>query len=224
MFEFIENSSINTFINFELLNFFVAKRKLALQQLEKLKKHLKNLRLAAEGWNEHWQSLVSIMLSARTRDEVTIEVCNKLFEKYKTAKDLGKASLKNVQEIIRPVNYYKTKSKNLTECAKILSAKYNGQPPVDFEKLIELPGVGRKTANVFLSEMGKDAIGVDTHVAQLSRKLGWTKNTKPEKIEEDLKKLFPKEKWTEINETLVLFGRSHRGKKQDEMLNVACGL
>ncbi len=87
--------------------------------------------------------------------------------------------------------------------------------------MIELPGVGRKTANVFLSEMGKDAIGVDTHVSQLAQKLKWTKNTNPAKIEEDLKKLFPKNKWTEINETLVLFGRSHRGKKQDEVLKLA---
>ena len=68
--------------------------------------------------------------------------------------------------------------------------------------------------------MGKDAIGVDTHVSQLSQKLKWTKNTNPKKIEEDLKKLFPKNKWTEINETLVLFGRSHRGKKQDEVLKL----
>jgi endonuclease III len=194
------------------------KRELALKQLEKLKKHLKNLRLAAEGWNAPWQSLISIMLSARTRDEVTIEVCNELFEKYRTAKELSKANLEEIQKIIRPVNYYKTKSKNVLECAKILSKKYDGNPPVDFEKLIELPGVGRKTANVFLSEMGKDAIGVDTHVSQLAQKLKWTKNTKPEKIEEDLKKLFPQTKWIEINETLVLFGRSHRGKKQDELL------
>ena len=197
------------------------KRELALQQLEKLKKHLTNLRLAAEGWNSPWQSLISIMLSARTRDEVTIIVCEKLFEKYKTSKELSNAKIGEIENIIRPVNYYKTKSKNVLECAKILFKTYTGNPPVDFDKLIELPGVGRKTANVFLSEMGKDAIGVDTHVSQLAQKLKWTKNTKPEKIEEDLKKLFPKNKWIEINETLVLFGRSHRGKKQDEVLRLA---
>ncbi len=85
--------------------------------------------------------------------------------------------------------------------------------------LIDLPGIGRKTANVFLAEMGKEAIGVDTHVAYISRALKWTRESKPEKIEKDLEKLFPKRYWREINQTCVHFGKTHMGKpKKDSIL------
>lgn len=183
-----------------------------------LKEHSRDLRLAADDWDEDWKSLIATALSARTRDEKTIEVCNKLFSKYNSAEKLGKASLIDVEKIIKPVNYYKTKSKNIIKCAGIIAKKHSGNPPVNFSKLIELPGVGRKTANVFLSGMGRNTIGVDTHVAQISKKLGWTKNKKPELIEKDIKELFPRRLWRKINETLVRFGRSHRGRKQDEIL------
>ncbi|MBI2565004.1 endonuclease III [Candidatus Woesearchaeota archaeon] len=196
----------------------MTKKSKALKTLHELKKFASNLRLAAEDWDVPWKNLISTMLSARTRDEVTIKVCNTLFKKYPTAKALANANLASVKKIIKPVNFYKTKAKNVIACARLLTKKYSGKPPLDFDKLIELPGVGRKTVNVFLSEMGKDEIGVDTHVFQLSRKLGWTKNTKPELIEADLKKLFPKKYWREINPVLVRFGRTYRGKKKDEIL------
>jgi len=176
------------------------------------------MRLAAEGWSEPWKSLISTMLSARTRDETTIKVCDELFSKYPKLSQLSKAKLLDIQKIIRPVNYYKTKSKNILECSKIVVEKFNSRLPLDFEKLITLPGVGRKTANVFLSEMGKDEIGVDTHVFHLSHKLGWSKNSKPEQVEKDLKKLFPKNIWKEVNPVLVRFGRTFRGEKQDLIL------
>ncbi len=190
----------------------------ALKQLKELKKYSKPLKLAAE-WNEPWQILISTLLSARTRDEKTIAVSEILYKKYPKINNLARAKLNSVMDIIKPVNYYKTKSKHIIECAKILVKKYNGNPPGTFDELVKLPGVGRKTANVFLSEIGHSAIAVDTHVAKLSQKLGWTKNKKPEKIEEDLKKLFPKDKWSGVNETLVRFGRSIRGKKQDVIIN-----
>ena len=100
----------------------------------------------------------------------------------------------------------------------MLWEQHKGKPPHTIEQLIELPGVGRKTANVFLSEIGKEAIGVDTHVARISKKLGWTTNTDPKKVEEDLKALFPKEAWSRINLVLVRFGQNNRGKKEDEIL------
>ena len=196
------------------------KRSRALKQLRELEKHKHKLRLAAEGWNKPWQNLISTMLSARTRDEVTIDVCNKLFKKYKIVKSLTKASLKDIQKVIRPVNFYKNKSKNVLACAKILNEQYGGKPPLDFDKLIKLPGVGRKTTNVFLSEMGKHTIGVDTHVSYISQKLGWAKHSKPEKIEEDLKKLFSRKDWRRVNPVLVQFGRTHKSKRlKDKLLN-----
>ena len=97
--------------------------------------------------------------------------------------------------------------------------EYHSKIPESIEKLIELPGVGRKTANVFLAEIGKDTIGVDTHVSHISQKLGWTKHQKPAQIEKDLESLFPKKYWSKINETLVRFGKTYTSRKEkDELL------
>lgn len=192
-----------------------------IRQLKELEKLSSSMRLAAEKWNEPWQTLISTIMSARTRDEVTIPVANELFKRYNSPKNLAEAKLKDIQHIIRPVNFYKNKSKNIVNCAKILVKKYDGKPPHNFEELLELPGVGRKTANVFLSEMGKDTIGIDTHVSYLSQKLGWTRSNKPKKMEEDLKKLFPRKYWKEINPTLVRFGKTYTNRrKKDELLEI----
>ena len=194
-------------------------RKKALRQLKLLQKQSGTPRLAAEGWDEEWQTLVSIILSARTRDEVTIVICGKLFKKYKTISSLSKASLKDIESIIRPVNFYRNKSKNLSACAKMLVKDFKGSVPHTIDELVTLPGVGRKTANVFLSEQGKDAIGVDTHVSYISQKLGWTKNKDAHKIEMDLKTLFPKAKWSDVNLICVHFGKTHMSRrKKDELL------
>lgn len=187
--------------------------KTAVRQLFALKKASKSLRLAAE-WKKPWQSLISTILSARTRDDKTIEVSSILYKKYRSLPALANAPLKRIKSIISPVNYYKTKAKNIKNCAKILVSKHNGKIPKQFEKLIQLPGVGRKTANVFLAHQGKPSIGVDTHITQISRYLGWTSNSKPEKIEQDLQKLFPKNLWRSINYIVVRFGQSYRSKKQ----------
>ncbi|MBU5537512.1 MAG: endonuclease III [Candidatus Aenigmatarchaeota archaeon] len=191
----------------------------AIEQLKELNKQSSPMRLAAEEWNEPWQILISTILSARTRDEITIPIAEKLFRIYPTVKDLANAKLEDVQKIIKPINFYRTKSKNIINCAKTLVNTYNGRPPVDFNELIKLPGVGRKTANVFLSEMGENTIGVDTHVSYISRKLGWTRSKNPEKIENDLKKLFPKKYWKKINPILVRFGKTYTSKRiKDKIL------
>jgi len=176
------------------------------------------MRLAAEKWPTDFQTLISIILSARTLDETTIKVCNILFKKYPDEKSLLKAKIQDIQKIIKPINFYKNKSKSITNCSKTLQEKYKGEVPEDYEKLLELSGVGAKTANVFLSEIGKDAIGVDTHVSYISQYLEWTKSSKPEKIEEDLKKLFPKKYWKKLNLTLVKFGKKYTSRKEKNSL------
>ena len=179
----------------------------AVYQLQKIKSLTPNtpLRLAAE-WPKKWQILIATILSAQTRDEVTILVCEDLFKKYQGMKRLARAKPSDVEKIIRPVNYHKTKAKRIIETSKILQ---NKSIPKTLEELIKLPGVGRKVANVYLAEAHKaDAIGVDTHVARISQKLGWTKNKDPHKIEKDLEKLFPREYWGKINDTLVRFGKT----------------
>jgi endonuclease III len=193
-------------------------QKIALKQLRKLKKLNKKPRLAAEGWDKKWKTLLATLLSARTRDEKTIYVCEKLFKKYPSVKEIANAKNSEIIKIIKPINFYKTKTNNLINCCKNLDKNYNGEPPINFEELIKLPGVGRKTANVFLAENKKQAIGVDTHVARISKKVGWTKNICPKKIEEDLKSLFPKKRWRDINYILVGFGRSYTRKQEDEIL------
>jgi len=197
--------------------------KLAIKQLKELKKLIsknKSPRLAAEGWNQDWQTLIAIMLSAQTRDTKTIEICNKLFKKYNTIKKLNNATLKQIEKEIHSINYYKTKAKHIKETAKIISEI---KTPETLEELIKLPGVGRKTANVFLAEtQNAPAIGVDTHVSRLAIKLKWTNKKFEDKfeIEKDLQNLFPKKYWNSINDILVTFGQTYgtSRKQEDEIL------
>lgn len=191
----------------------------ALKELLLLDRYAGNMRLAAEEWKNPWQTLISIILSARTRDETTIAVAKNLFENFPDAEFLANAEVDEVEKIIRQVNYYKTKSRNIISCSKKIYEEYNNRVPIKEEPLLKLPGVGRKTANVFLSEMGKNAIGVDTHVSYISQKLGWTENTNPHKIESDLRRLFPEKYWKRINSILVRFGKTYVSKKkQDKIL------
>lgn len=186
----------------------------ALAQLKAIEKLKGTMRLAAENWPSQFQTLISTMLSARSLDETTIKVCDRLFQKYPSAKELSQASQKEIEKIIHAINFYKNKSKYILACAEQLQKKYNGEPPKDFNKLVELSGVGNKTANVFLSEQGHNTIGVDTHVYYISRYLGWSIGIKPEKVEEDLKKLFPESYWRELNPTLVKFGKRYTSRKE----------
>ncbi|HEB47218.1 MAG TPA: endonuclease III [Candidatus Pacearchaeota archaeon] len=190
-----------------------------LKQLKELRRQGKGMRLAVESWKSDYQILIATILSARTRDEKTIPVAGELFKRYYTAEKLSMAKLSDVQKIIRPINFYRNKSKNIINCAKVLVKTYDGKVPHNFEKLVLLPGVGRKTANVFLSEVGYSEIGVDTHVAYISRKIGWTSHQTQEKIEQDLKNLFPEKYWGNVNSNLVRFGKTFTSrKKKDEIL------
>lgn len=189
----------------------------ALKQLKVLSKSNK-MRLAAEDWSAPWQTLISTIMSARTRDEVTIPVAENLFKKYTSLEKLSNANLSDIEKIIRPINFYKNKSKNILNCAKMLVKDFNGKIPSTIEELIKLPGVGRKTANVFLVEHDGHGIAVDTHVFYISRYLGWSKNYNPHKVEADLKSLFPKRHWNKVNATLVRFGKTHTSRKQKDKL------
>lgn len=193
-------------------------KKRIFKQLKILEKKGSDMRLAAESWKTDFEILISTILSARTRDEITIPTSEKLFAKYPNPKKLGNAKLEDVEKIIRPVNFYKNKSKNIISCAKILDEEYKGKVPLEIDILVKLPGVGRKTANVFLSELDHDTIGVDTHVSYISQKLNWSKNSNPHKIEKDLKELFPKKYWKNINSILVRFGKTYTSRKEKDKL------
>ncbi len=198
----------------------IGKSERLLRQLTALKNNSINMRLAAEKWDKKWKTLIAIMMSAQSRDETTIIIAKKLFETYPSLESLARADYKAVLSVFKSLNYNKTKTKHIIECARILVEEYAGKVPEDFEKLIQLPGVGRKTANVFLSEYGHDAIGVDTHVFYISRKLGWAKSKTPKGVETELKEVFPKKDWININATLVRFGKTYPSKKKkDSILN-----
>jgi endonuclease III len=189
-----------------------------LKQLKEIKKLGGNMRLAAESWPGKFQTLISTILSARSLDETTIKIATILFKKYPNAAKLSKAKLKDVEQIIRPVNFYRNKARNIISCSKELDEKYKGVPPMDHSKLIELSGVGNKTASVLLSEYGDDAIAVDTHVFYISRYLDWSSGKTPDDVQKDLMKLFPKKIWKELNPVLVRFGKKYTSRKEKDGL------
>ena len=153
--------------------------------------------------------LIGTILSARTKDENTTKVVKKLFSKYKSSKELSKAKVKDVEKIIRSIGFYHVKAKRIIDVAKIINAKYKGKVPTSLDELIQLPGVGRKTANcVLVYAYDKPAIPVDVHVHRISNRLGLVDTKTPEDTELELMKKIPKKFWLEINDTFVMYGQN----------------
>jgi endonuclease-3 len=157
---------------------------------------------------DSFQLLISVMLSAQSTDKKVNEITPALFENYPDPLTLSKARLSKVESFIRQVNYYKTKSRHLIETSKILVKNFSSTIPKTHEELISLPGVGNKTANVILSELGLDyAFPVDTHVFRVSRRLGLASSTSRDKVEKELCARFPKNRWQELHHWLIFHGR-----------------
>ncbi|HXH73990.1 MAG TPA: endonuclease III [Bacteriovoracaceae bacterium] len=156
-----------------------------------------------------FELLVATILSAQCTDVRVNIVTPSLFKKYPTAQKLAKAKLEDVEEVIKSINFFRNKSKSLIGCAQMLIAEHAGEIPRTVEELSELPGVGRKTANVVLGNAFNINTGivVDTHVKRTSHLLGLTKQTDPGKVETDLMKLFPNETWTDLAHLLIFLGR-----------------
>ncbi len=153
--------------------------------------------------------LIGTILSARTRDENTSAVVRKLFSRYKTARALARAKVSDVEKIIKSTGFYHVKAKRIIEVASIIDSKYSGRVPQTLDKLIELPGVGRKTANcVLVYAFDKPAIPVDTHVHRISNRLGLVQTKTPEETEVELMKNIPKKHWIRINDTFVMYGQN----------------
>ncbi len=165
--------------------------------------------------------LIAIMLSAQTKDSRVNEVTNILFSKYKTLEDLEKAEFNDLVKIIKPLGSFNKKSFNVREIARILLHDYNGKVPVNREELELLPGVGRKTANVFLAEfLNVPTIAVDTHVERVTKRLKLVKDdATPLIIEKALMRNINKENWGKRHLQLVLFGRYHCKAKNPECTN-----
>lgn len=153
--------------------------------------------------------LVATMLSAQCTDARVNIVTPKLFEKYRNINDFAQADYEELQTYIKSTGFFRNKSTNIMKCCQKVLKEYNGEIPDTIDELVKLPGVGRKTANVFLSEIhNTPGIIVDTHAKRLSRRIGLTKEEDPVKIERDLMKKIPKDQWSEFSHRMVYHGRA----------------
>ena len=153
--------------------------------------------------------LIGTILSARAKDEATSRIVKELFKVYKNAKQLANAKIKDVEKIIKSIGFYHVKAKRIIDVAKIIDSKYKGKVPDDLETLVQLPGVGRKTANcVLVYAYEKPAIPVDIHVHRISNRLGLVQTKNPEETEFELMKKIPKKFWLDINDTFVMYGQN----------------
>ena len=155
-----------------------------------------------------FQLLISTILSAQCTDKQVNQVTKTLFKKYKKPEDFVKAPISKVEMDIRPTGFYRNKTKSIKGCSQGLLDLYGGKVPRTMEEMLKLPGVGRKTANCVLGAVfDVPGVVVDTHVKRLSMRLGLTENKDPDKIEKDIEKLLPKERWRRYSDILIYHGR-----------------
>ena len=166
----------------------------------------------ALNFSSPWELLVAVILSAQTTDKKVNEITKKLFQKYKTIDDYAKANFREFAKEIKGVNYFKNKAKFILEDARMIKEKFGGEVPKTMEGMLKLKGVARKTANIVLSVAYNvyEGIAVDTHVKRLTKLLGLTEETKPEKIEKDLMRIIPKgPEWRDFPLRLIQYGREY---------------
>jgi endonuclease-3 len=152
--------------------------------------------------------LIALILAAQARDDLVNAITVELFKTHRTAADYAKTPLPQLESRLKPINFYRTKARAIQNCCKELVARFGGKVPADFDDLLALPGVGRKTANILLGNaFGRQTIGVDTHVMRLSQRLGFTTHTNPDKIELDLLPLVPEKQRVRFCHLLQYHGR-----------------
>jgi len=155
-----------------------------------------------------FQVLVSTVLSQRTRDENTAKASERLFSRFGTAEKLSRASVREIEKLIKSSGFYRVKARKIREISRILLEKYKGRVPGDMGRLMELPVVGRKTAScVLLYGFGEPCIPVDVHVAVISKRLGLAREKDPNRIQDELERRIPKSQQARVNELMVRFGK-----------------
>jgi endonuclease III len=184
-----------------------AKLSRAKRVLEQLRVDFPDARTELE-FTAPFELLIATILSAQATDVSVNAATPALFKAFPTATELAEADLGVVENLIKTIGLFRNKAKNLIATAKILVSNYGGEMPNDFEALLTLPGVGRKTATVVLSNaFDRPGIAVDTHVGRLARRLGFSVSQNPDVVETDLEKLFPKTDWIFVHHALILHGR-----------------
>jgi endonuclease III len=165
--------------------------------------------LQAEESGDPFKILIGTILSSRTRDENTTKVVKILFKRFKNAKELAKGNVEEVKQIIHSIGFYNVKAKRVVEVSQLIVKKFNGKVPNRIEKLLELPGVGRKTANcVLVYGFNIPAIPVDIHVHRISNRIGLVNTKTPEKTEIELSNIVDRKYWIKLNNTFVMYGQN----------------
>jgi len=197
------------------------KAKEIIKRLSKVYPHPKT----ALNFSNPLELLVATILSAQATDKVVNLVTPALFKRYKTASDYARASVEEIDEMVKRINFHYNKSKSIKAATEMIIEKFGGKVPNNMKDLDSLPGVARKTANVILGNAFHIAEGivVDTHVMRLSKKLGLTDQTDPVKIELDLMKIVPKDKWIDFSHLLINFGREYCPARAHKCVNCPLG-
>jgi len=165
--------------------------------------------VADQASDRPFETLVSTILSLRTKDAVTERASHRLLSRASTPGAISLLSIPDIEELIYPVGFYHTKARNIKECCRILLGEFCGRVPRKMEELLKLPGVGRKTANLVLTVgFGDYGICVDTHVHRISNRWGYVKTTTPEETEFALRRRLPRKHWKTYNDLLVTFGQN----------------
>ena len=158
---------------------------------------------------EDWQLLTAIMLSAQSTDKQVDEVLPGLWKKFPDLEAVMLASVEEVENAIKSIGLYKVKAKNIKKCCEKLWKEHDKKVPKSMDELVELPGVGRKTATLFLADAyGVPGVTVDTHVFRISKRIGWAEGKNPVQVEKELMKVLPREHWNRLNFQLIYHGRS----------------
>ena len=176
--------------------------------LKRLKKPYGDRTIALK-FSNPFELLVATILSAQANDQTVNRVTERLFQKYRTPEDYLRVPLEELENDIRAINFYRNKAKAIRNCCQSLVEKFGGQVPDTMEALTQLSGVGRKTANVVLSFAfcKNEGVVVDTHVARVAQRLGWTQEKQADRIEQDLMNLIPQKQWADASNWLIWHGR-----------------
>jgi len=185
-------------------------RKRGARTLRTLKKLFPEAKIFLK-YSNHWELLVAVELSAQCTDKKVNEVTARLFKKYRTLNDYVRANRKEFERDIYETGFYRNKAKNILAAVRAVKEKFKGKLPKTMHEMLTVPGVGRKSANVILGNAYGvvEGIAVDTHVKRLSRVLGLSKESDPNKIEQDLMKIFPKKEWFLLTYRLIDYGRKY---------------
>ena len=184
-------------------------RKQAVEIFELLKKQYPDAKCSLD-FNTPFEMMVAVMLSAQCTDERVNKVTAEFFPKYNTPKAFADMPLEDIENLIHSCGFYKNKAKNLKLASQKILTEFNGEVPQTMEELMSIPGVGRKSANVIMLEAfnNPQGIAVDTHAKRISNRIGFSSAKEPQKIEQDLLKLFPKEYYYDANHILFWHGRN----------------